>query len=255
METVSFFAALQPVFSRNFSILASEALTRIPGISTIHFFTHLEHHDDPLYLYDTQIAIIRLVSQYTSLSSHPIWVNLSLRSLLCMKYLRQLVGLLEDASLTHKIGIEITETFFCDDLDSIQIGLTFLYEACQKMAIPIILDDFGDGYSSLLLLNTIPFEYVKLSRSLIYTSQRNLRGQVLLDHLIQIIRHMNGKVVAEGIETYETYRFLYDLGCDAFQGNWLAKPATMPLAKAPHSVVSLSSDILNILRMMSWPQI
>ncbi len=42
---------------------------------------------------------------------------------------------------------------------------------------------------------------------------------------IELSRSLGLGVVAEGVETEQTWQRLRELGCDAAQGNWLAGPA------------------------------
>jgi len=42
---------------------------------------------------------------------------------------------------------------------------------------------------------------------------------------IELSRSLGLGVVAEGVETEQTWQRLRELGCDAAQGNWLAAPA------------------------------
>lgn len=85
------------------------------------------------------------------------------------------------------------------------------------------MDDFGSGYSSLASLQAIPFESIKLDKSLVdFIGTKN--GESLLRHTIAFAKESNMYVVAEGVETAEQYDFLKTVGCDSIQGFYFSKP-------------------------------
>lgn len=87
------------------------------------------------------------------------------------------------------------------------------------------MDDFGSGYSSLASLQAIPFESIKLDKSLIdFIGTQN--GENLLKHTIAFAKESKMSIIAEGVETMEQYYFLKVAGCDAIQGYYFSKPVT-----------------------------
>lgn len=81
----------------------------------------------------------------------------------------------------------------------------------------------GAGYSSLASLQIIPFESIKLDKSLIDFIGKN-SGENLLKHTIAYARECGMNVVAEGVETMEQYMFLKVAGCNEIQGYYFSKP-------------------------------
>ena len=85
------------------------------------------------------------------------------------------------------------------------------------------MDDFGSGYSSLASLQIIPFESIKLDKSLIdFIGRESADG--LLKHTVAFAKECGKQVVAEGVETHEQYLFLKVIGCDAVQGYCFSRP-------------------------------
>ena len=90
------------------------------------------------------------------------------------------------------------------------------------------LDDFGSGYSSLVTLNNIHFDVVKLDKRLI-DFIGNVGGDLTLAHTIELAHELNMRVVAEGVETEDQLVFLKQRNVDAIQGYYFYAP--MPREK------------------------
>ncbi len=82
----------------------------------------------------------------------------------------------------------------------------------------IAIDDFGTGYSSLAYLQNIPAHVVKIDRSFVDDLEHQPRNQTLVRSMIHMAHDLGYSVVAEGVETWETYHLLQDLGCNTIQG-------------------------------------
>jgi anti-sigma regulatory factor (Ser/Thr protein kinase) len=88
--------------------------------------------------------------------------------------------------------------------------------------VPISVDDFGAGYSSLLWLRIFPVEEVKIDRS--FVSQLSGDGRAFVEGVVRLARDLALRVVAEGIEDREVLSGLHALGCEAGQGFLFARP-------------------------------
>ena len=85
------------------------------------------------------------------------------------------------------------------------------------------MDDFGTGFSSLTSLNVLPFDVIKLDKSLIdYIG--NESGDQIIQHVIALAHELNMKVVAEGVEKKEQAAFLQNMNCDQIQGYYYSSP-------------------------------
>lgn len=85
------------------------------------------------------------------------------------------------------------------------------------------MDDFGSGYSSLNSLSMLPFEVIKIDKSLI-DKIGDQKGELILKHTLNIIRELGMKLVAEGVETSEQIQKLKQFQIDAIQGFYYSKP-------------------------------
>ncbi|WP_339743084.1 EAL domain-containing protein [uncultured Maricaulis sp.] len=93
--------------------------------------------------------------------------------------------------------------------------------AMAKLAaggVALALDDFGTGYSSLARLEMLPFNVVKIDRYFVRAMAANESAGTVVQSVIQLARHFDMKVVAEGIESAACADGLRAMGCDFGQG-------------------------------------
>jgi EAL domain-containing protein (putative c-di-GMP-specific phosphodiesterase class I) len=128
--------------------------------------------------------------------------------------------------LPENIIFEITESVAMDDAE---LALEIL-RGMKAQGIKLAIDDFGVGYSSLNYLKFMPIDLLKIDRSFIADAQFSKGSQGIINAIIAISKSMDFKVLAEGIETQESYNWLRSVGCDYMQGFYKARP--MPLNDA-----------------------
>ena len=86
------------------------------------------------------------------------------------------------------------------------------------------MDDFGTGYSSLSLLNSFPFDKIKIDRSFIHAVGQNARADSIFRAVAGMGRALSVPVLVEGIETEEQLNFAQALGCEEVQGYHCSRP-------------------------------
>jgi EAL domain-containing protein (putative c-di-GMP-specific phosphodiesterase class I) len=117
----------------------------------------------------------------------------------------------------NRLEIEITEGLLLKDSRSVLSTLDELH----RKGIRLAMDDFGTGYSSLVQLAKLPFDTIKIDRSLIGIAAKKraiVRSIVVLGEGIGI------SVLAEGIETEEELDAVSSDGCTHAQGYLFGKP-------------------------------
>jgi EAL domain-containing protein (putative c-di-GMP-specific phosphodiesterase class I) len=100
-----------------------------------------------------------------------------------------------------------------------------LRRACD-LGFTVAMNDFGVGSSSLSQLPRLPITTVKLDRSFITEAMENECGARPLASIAQLARGLNLKVVAEGGETPAQLALVDEVGCNAVQGYFYARPMT-----------------------------
>ena len=89
------------------------------------------------------------------------------------------------------------------------------------------IDDFGTGYSSLAYLKRLPLDTLKIDRSFIQDVPHSRADNNIVQAIMVMAHTLHLKVITEGVETEEQYRFLQRLNCDAIQGYLLSRPVPL----------------------------
>lgn len=149
----------------------------------------------------------------------PVSVNVSRVSLYFDNIVERYERILRSYDLEPQyVQLEITESATIDN-DEI-VGLI---ERFHQAGFELLLDDFGSGYSSLASLNTLPFDTLKLDKSLIdYIGDE--KGEKLLKYIAKLGQGLGLHITAEGVETEKQLVFLRDLKCNDIQGYYFSKP-------------------------------
>jgi EAL domain-containing protein (putative c-di-GMP-specific phosphodiesterase class I)/ActR/RegA family two-component response regulator len=118
------------------------------------------------------------------------------------------------------LTIEITETAMLGrHADTFDI-LTRL----RVKNINLAIDDFGIGYSSLTQLFQMPFNEMKIDKSLVLRVPQSKEARIMIEALIDLAHKLNLTVCAEGVENEETLDFLGTVNCDTAQGYFISPP-------------------------------
>ena len=116
--------------------------------------------------------------------------------------------------------LEITESAVMRDPVLAARNMQYLQVAGVRFAI----DDFGTGYSSLSHLSRLPFDELKIDRSLLAHAHERKDDATIVASTIELAHSMNLRVVAEGVESAENWNLLKHLGCDFAQGYLVSPP-------------------------------
>jgi diguanylate cyclase (GGDEF)-like protein len=128
--------------------------------------------------------------------------------------------LIETGLPPSRLEIEVTETALINDLSRALHNLRQI-KAC---GVAIAMDDFGTGYSSLSLLNSFPFDKIKIDRSFIQAVGQNERADSIFRAVAGMGKALSVPVLVEGIETAEQLDFARSLGCEEVQGYYHGRP-------------------------------
>ena len=118
------------------------------------------------------------------------------------------------------IKIEFTESALAESTDIVtDFALTM-----QKNGIKMGLDDFGTGYSNISTVMNIPFNAVKLDRSLVWAAMKDEKSSLAIQGIIDSFKALGMQMVAEGVETEEQKQKVIEYGVDQIQGYYFSKP-------------------------------
>ena len=124
----------------------------------------------------------------------------------------------------RSIEIELTESLFFNDMESLSVLVQQIHDAGLSCSI----DDFGSGYSSLNMLKDVKVDALKLDRVFFESGDNDERGKDIVQSVIQLAQALDLHTISEGVEEREQVEFLKEMHCDLIQGYVFAKPMPVP---------------------------
>jgi predicted signal transduction protein with EAL and GGDEF domain len=147
-------------------------------------------------------------------------VNVSARSLTRGSALPDTV-----AQLTDRWGVapgtlilELTENALIDAEGPVVL------EILHAMGERVSIDDFGTGHSSLVYLQRLPIDEIKVDRSFVMNLATVSSDAVIVRSTIDLAHNLGLTVVAEGVEDEVALGMLIEYGCDSAQGYFFTRP-------------------------------
>lgn len=137
----------------------------------------------------------------------------------------------------HLVFLEITEVAAFE-----HYGLcsSVLREVCSRCGAKLVIDDLGAGFSNLKRVIDLNPDVIKIDRAIVHGIDTNHRQRIIFNHVVRMCKELGTSVVAEGIETVDELKAVYDGGADYGQGFLLARPA-FPIPEPVWPLPSLHS--------------
>lgn len=220
-----FYVYLQPKINiNNEKCVGAEALVRWihprEGFISPGEFIELFEHNDKIIELDLYVfeEVCKIIKNWMDEDKKliPISVNLSRRHLKNQDFLKNFIEIKNNYHIPNgMIEFEILESVALDN-DKINM-LSAIMNQIHRNGFLCSLDDFGFGYSSLVFLNKLDVDTIKLDRRF-FLDLNNEKSQKVIEGFIKICENLNIKVVAEGIETEEQINYLKKVNCELVQG-------------------------------------
>lgn len=151
----------------------------------------------------------------------PISVNLSRLNFYSMDLPEFLATLLDKYKLEPwMLKLEVTESAYTDN----QLQLLDMISTFKDLGFPVLMDDFGSGYSSLNMLKDMPLDTLKVDMAFIRELEKSERVAIILKFIVQLARELGMSVVVEGVETQGQRDFVASLGDVTIQGYFFSRP-------------------------------
>ncbi|MBR3742041.1 MAG: EAL domain-containing protein [Clostridia bacterium] len=152
----------------------------------------------------------------------PVSINFSRMDFDACDLVNEICALVDEAGVDRKmIHIEITESVVGSDFDYIKEQV----ERFRAQGFQVWMDDFGSGYSSLDVLQSIKFDLIKFDMGFMRRLDEGDEGKIILTEMMKMATSLGVDTVCEGVETEEQVRFLLEIGCAKLQGYYFMKPA------------------------------
>ncbi len=228
LEERKFQVWYQPVYHREKEKFASaEALLRLTGpdgqpISPAEFIPLAERKglvDELTWVVLEQVCSLLGSGRVPGLEQ--VSINISVRQLLQPDLAQRIRRTLDEYGVApQRLKLEITERMLLEDQDYIRETM----ERMKEQELGFYLDDFGTGYANFSGVLDLPFEVIKLDRTLLLPHPDKPKAQNLPGVLIPFFHSLGHTVVAEGVETPEQAQWMLQCGADRIQGFHYAKP-------------------------------
>ncbi|MEG2074844.1 MAG: EAL domain-containing protein, partial [Angelakisella sp.] len=145
---------------------------------------------------------------------YPISVNISRVNIYNPNLVAMMLELVSRYQIEPELlNLELTESAYTDNPTAMKKVMTEL----QRYGFTIMMDDFGNGYSSLALLKDIAIDVLKIDMMFLSKTDIPGRGENIVASVIRMAKWLNIPVIAEGAETEEQVEFLRSVGCDYVQ--------------------------------------
>lgn len=170
--------------------------------------------------------VINLMSQWRKqgFKRVPVAINVGAATFESDDIIEYLEALLLDANVNPRlIELEITETTAMSNIEKGQHTL----EQLNLLGLSVSIDDFGTGHSSLSYLKHLKASKIKIDRSFISQIGDGNDDHTMVKAVVDLVKGLHKKVLAEGVETQEQLALLKAMGCDYIQGYLYAKPMSV----------------------------
>ncbi|MGX8703082.1 MAG: EAL domain-containing protein, partial [bacterium] len=224
---------LQPIIRAvNVRVCDMEALARwidpVKGfLSPADFIPALEDagliYKLDLYMVDRVLGLIK-AQQDAGFEPVPHSINLSRSDFDTCDIVEEIRRRVDEAGIARdKLTIEITESIIGSDFEFMKGEV----ERFRKLGFPVWMDDFGSGYSSLDVLQSIKFDLIKFDMSFMRRFDEGENGRIILTELMRMATSLGLDTVCEGVETRRQFHFLQEIGCSKLQGYYFSKPLSL----------------------------
>jgi diguanylate cyclase len=142
-------------------------------------------------------------------------VNVDVGALLDPDFPARIAEILERERLpADRLTLEITETSIM--ADPVLAGR--VADRLAAIGVRLSIDDFGTGYSSLGHLTALPLTELKIDGSFVKRMSESATDMAIVRTIVDLGASLDLAVVAEGIESSDTYALVHRLGCRLAQG-------------------------------------
>lgn len=229
IQRKEFKAWLQPQYdSQSKKMIGAEALVRWHKedgtvLTPYHFVDFCEKSGliqeiDQLILEDVCKQLKKWMKQ--GLHCVPVAINLSRAYLNDVDAIYSIKEIVDKYEIPPSlIKLEITESAITNREEE----LSEIIRVMHEFGFGVSLDDFGVGYSSLISINNLNFDVLKIDKSFV-DAIGTKKGDYIVSYTIHLAKNLGMKLIAEGIETKEQYSYLKSLQCDVIQGYYFSKP-------------------------------
>ncbi|ENJ4070358.1 EAL domain-containing protein [Enterobacter hormaechei] len=151
-------------------------------------------------------------------------VNIAVPHLMNRSFIADVLRLWVSLDAAFRLVLEITERGLVEDTGTASAKLHEL----RKKGCFVAVDDFGTGYCSLSLLQTLPVDYLKIDKIFIDSLTSAGVDTPVLDTIVNLSKRLGLTTIAEGVTTTHQVDWLNENQVTYVQGYYYGRP--MPAA-------------------------
>lgn len=224
----------QPIYStEKKKFVSAEALIRLKDKDTVGYISPEEFV--PILeanglIIETGLSVFKKVCEFAKKASlkelgvEYIEVNLSGVQAVDTALPAQLKSIAEKNGIDPSFfNLEITETAAVSSGELLRANMDTLI----KNGFSFSMDDFGTGYSNLSQIAEMPYNLIKIDKSLIWPcfgDEPSENALCILENVIVMLLSQNIHIVAEGVETKEMVDALTNYKINYLQGYYFSRP-------------------------------
>lgn len=181
----------------------------IPYLERVNLITEFDY-----YMFNEVLELVE--KNIKSDSKTMVAVNQSIKTMVDPEYENRIREIFNRHKITSgSVAIEISERAMFTGQRHINKAVDLFH----SLGLKILIDDFGDGHTSLELLKDLDVDMVKIDRSFLSTALKdNFRPARIIKGIACICRELNVLTILEGIETKEQLKLALDGKIDYAQG-------------------------------------
>ncbi len=232
LKTHQIFPYLQPQFDSTNTLTGAEVLVRwqhpVEGFLAPYRFIPIFEKNGMIVNVDLHIweEACKVLASWKGTQNEELHlsVNISPKDFYFIDIYETFTELVKRYDIEPKsLHLEITETVVMNDAAENIRTINRL----REYGFIVEMDDFGSGYSSLNLLRDMPVDVLKIDMAFLGKSQHPKKAELILENIIKLARQLSMLSIAEGVEQEEQLKKLQEMGCNAFQGYYFAKPMSL----------------------------
>lgn len=137
------------------------------------------------------------------------------------KFPAEVIRVLQETGFPpERLELEVTESIAATNANIVGERMNVL----RQFGVRFSMDDFGAGYSNLATMARLPFDTLKIDRSLAHGSAGDVERQTILNAAIGLARDLGFDTVVEGVEDPADLTFVVDAGATYVQGYIFSPP-------------------------------
>lgn len=154
----------------------------------------------------------------------PLSVNVSPRQFRQPNFVSEVLAIIRSTGVPpQQLIFEVTEGLLVENVAETVARMQQL----AQFGIRFSIDDFGTGYSNLAYLRQMPLYELKIDKSFIRDTPQDVNSTAIVQSILAMAKHLNLRVVAEGIETEKQALFLKNNGRPYMQGYLFCRPMSL----------------------------